>query len=64
MGNITFTMNDELEEKLRNSIVYRKGALGQALSEGAQLWIDKRSNKISHNLKNSKKSGNRRMIKK
>ena len=64
MGNITFTMNDELEEKLRNSIGYRKGALGQALSEGAQLWIDKNSNKISHNLKNSKKTGNRKMVKK
>jgi len=64
MAKITFVMDDNVENKLRRMIEYRKGALGQALSEGAQLWIDKNSNKISHNLKNSKKTGNRKRVKK
>ena len=60
MGNITFTMDDDLEEKLRNSIISRKGALGQALSEGAMLWIDKNFNKSSLDLRNSKKFRSKR----
>ena len=57
-------MNDKLEEKLRNSITYRKGALGEALSEGAKLWIDKNSKKNSLSLTNSKKSRDKTMVKK
>jgi len=64
MGKITFVMNDKLEEELRNSISYRKGALGEALSEGAKLWIDKKSKKSSLDLTNSKKSRVKKMVKK
>ena len=64
LGKITFVMNDKLEEKLRNSITYRKGALGEALSEGAKLWIDKKSKKNSLSLRNSKKSRDKTMVKK
>ena len=43
MGRITFVMPDDIEEKLRRSIVNRKGNLGKALTEGAQMWLNKNS---------------------
>ena len=63
MGNITFKMNDVLEEKLRDLIPNRKGALGEALSEGAQIWIDKHSKKFSHVPGKAKKVKRKRMRK-
>ena len=61
MGNITFSMGRELEDKLRDSLGrYRKGALGEALSQGAQMWIDKKLQKNSRGSRNSKKFRSKR----
>lgn len=47
MGKITFSMPDDVEKNLRDTVGkrvgYHKGALGSALTEGAKMWIKKSS---------------------
>ncbi|PSG98707.1 MAG: hypothetical protein BRC29_01105 [Nanohaloarchaea archaeon SW_7_43_1] len=43
MGIITISMNDEVEENLRERISDNKGALGDAITEAVGNWLDKQN---------------------
>ena len=50
MGTITIVMDDEVEKKLR-SAVHGKGALGEAISNATNKWLEgKNQEKIKTRL--------------
>ena len=63
MGKITFAMPDDVENKLRTAVGknlgFHKGALGKALTEGAEMWIKNSSHRSL--TKNSKNQPRRRL---
>lgn len=58
MGVITFSMDDEVEEDLRDKIDDSKGALGEAITKSVKNWIKKeKSANAKENLKNMIEEG-------
>ncbi|MFB6159215.1 MAG: hypothetical protein ABEJ95_06195 [Candidatus Nanohalobium sp.] len=41
MGIVTVSIDDEVEERLREKISGDKGSLGRAISEAVENWIEK-----------------------
>ncbi|MFB6100163.1 MAG: hypothetical protein ABEK16_02715 [Candidatus Nanohalobium sp.] len=58
MGIVTVSIDDEVEERLREKISGEKGSLGNAISEAVENWIEKdESSKALDRLKERMEKG-------